>query len=105
MEPSAEKLYTETEYAKELLFCAERGIICLEYHRRHGVRKGNLAPLARPVTQSDPAPREPSKEEYHAALDRRIQEERDSGGRVRSLMIWRLQHHMSFWHGGGFPCD
>lgn len=38
-EPSEEKFYTEMAYEKELRFCAKHGIICLEYHRRHGVRR------------------------------------------------------------------
>lgn len=36
-ESSDEALYTDMAYENELRFCAERGIICLEYHRRHGV--------------------------------------------------------------------
>ena len=30
---------TEESYRQQLRFCAEHGLICLEYYRRHGVSK------------------------------------------------------------------
>ena len=26
-----------------------------------------------------------------------------SGGRIRSLLVWRLRHHKKIWYGEGFP--
>lgn len=36
----------------------------------------------------------------HAEVDRHLDMEERSGGKVRSLMIWRLRHRMKFWFIG-----
>ncbi|WP_294475479.1 hypothetical protein [uncultured Intestinimonas sp.] len=36
----------------------------------------------------------------HAEVDRNLDMEERSGGKVRSLMLWRLRHRMKFWFSG-----